>query len=121
MKVFVEGQGVPPDIEMDGYDDVAIHVICLADGRVAGTGRLVELPDGMKLGRVAVLPEFRGRGAGTAIVNWLLARAHGSGHNRVYANVQVSARAFYEKLGFRVEGELFMEAGIEHVRMVRRA
>ena len=115
--VFVEEQGVPPEIEMDEYDSEAVHVICLIGGRAVGTGRLVDMPDGMKLGRVAVLKEHRDRGLGTGIVIWLLDRAKEAGHNGVYANVQIGAVGFYEKLGFEVNGQQFFEAGIEHVRM----
>jgi len=115
--VFIKEQNVPEEIEMDEHDTEAIHVICLVGGKIVGTGRLVEMPDGMKLGRVAVLPTHRNSGIGTAIVKWLLGRAVKSGHQEVYANVQLTARFFYEKLGFKAEGDNFYEAGIEHVRM----
>jgi predicted GNAT family N-acyltransferase len=75
------------------------------------------MPDGVKLGRVAVLQEHRGKGLGTGIVKWLVARARESGTKSVYANVQIDAREFYEKLGFRSIGSIFMEANIEHIMM----
>lgn len=118
LRVFVDEQGVPPEIEMDEYDSAAVHVICLLGKETVGTGRLVEMPDGMKLGRVAVMPEHRSRGFGALIVKWLLEKAARSGHLPVYANVQVSAADFYEKLGFKPVGPHFPEAGIEHVRMI---
>jgi len=117
LEVFVREQNVPPEIEMDRYDIEALHVLCLVEGRPVGTGRLVRMPDGMKLGRVAVLREFRSRGLGTGIVKWLLARA---GDVPVYANVQITAEKFYRRMGFAPEGDVFLEAGIEHVRMTRR-
>ena len=119
-RVFVSEQEVPPEIEMDEHDANAVHVICLVENSVVGTGRLVRMPDGMKLGRVAVLPEYRGMGLGTRIVKWLLERAEYLGPDEIYANVQIGAREFYEKLGFKAAGGSFMEAGIEHVRMARR-
>ncbi len=117
LEVFVREQNVPSDIEMDEYDSKAIHVLCLVNGQPVGTGRLVKMPDGMKLGRVAVLRDYRGKGLGREIVKWLLRRA-GEGMP-VYANVQTSAEAFYRRLGFVPEGDRFMEAGIEHVKMSR--
>jgi predicted GNAT family N-acyltransferase len=117
LRVFVEEQGVPPEIEMDEHDSEALHVICLVGGRAGGTGRLVGMPDGMKLGRVAVLKEHRARGLGTGIVRWLLRRATEAVHTGVYANVQLGAVDFYKKLGFEATGPQFLEAGIEHVRM----
>ncbi|MFO7618698.1 MAG: GNAT family N-acetyltransferase [Thermoplasmata archaeon] len=118
LRVFVREQNVPMEIEMDEYDAVAIHMVCLLDGRVVGTGRLVQMPDGMKLGRVAILREHRGKGLGTGIVRWLLGKAMESGAKSVYANVQIGAMEFYEKLGFRSSGGIFMEANIEHIKMV---
>lgn len=118
LRVFVDEQGVPPEIEMDEYDSAAVHVICLLEEEAVGTGRLVEMPDGMKLGRVAVMPEHRDRGFGALIVKRLLDMAARSSHLPVYANVQVSAVGFYEKLGFKSVGPHFSEAGIEHVRMI---
>lgn len=120
-RVFVEEQGVPPEMEMDEHDAAAVHVLCTVGGKAVGTGRLVGMPDGMKLGRVAVLPEHRGRGLGTLLVRWLLDAAMRLGHRRVYANVQLGAREFYERLGFEAAGDEFMEAGIRHVRMEWRA
>jgi predicted GNAT family N-acyltransferase len=95
LAVFVGEQNVPMDIEMDEHDSTATHVVCLLDGKVVGTGRLVSMPDGMKLGRVAVLPEHRGKGLGTGIVKWLAEKARDSGARSVYANVQIGASQFY--------------------------
>jgi predicted GNAT family N-acyltransferase len=117
LAVFVGEQNVPMDIEMDEHDASATHMVCLLGGKVVGTGRLVSMPDGVKLGRVAVLQEHRGKGLGTGIVKWLVARARESGTKSVYANVQIDAREFYEKLGFRSIGSIFMEANIEHIKM----
>ena len=118
LAVFVGEQNVPMDIEMDEHDSTATHVVCLLDGKVVGTGRLVSMPDGMKLGRVAVLPEHRGKGLGTGIVKWLAEKARDSGARSVYANVQIGASQFYERLGFRSVGDMFTEANITHVKMV---
>lgn len=117
MQVFVREQGVPVDIEMDEYDSQAIHVICTMGTEIVGTGRLVRMPDGLKIGRVAVLPQHRGEGLGREIVLWLLRRSREAGENSIYANVQMSAAGFYEKLGFVRVGEEFLEAGIRHIRM----
>jgi len=117
LEVFVREQNVPLEIEMDKYDAKAIHVLCLANGKPVGTGRLVKMPDGFKLGRVAVLQDYRGKSLGTEIVRWLLAQG---GEDLVYANVQLTALDFYKRLGFVAEGEPFIEAGIEHVKMTWR-
>ncbi len=117
LEVFVKGQDVPITHEMDEYDDIATHVICQYDGKIIGTGRLVKHGDEVKLGRVAVLEEFRGLGAGKLIMLKLIEEAQKLEPCVIWGNAQVWALKFYENLGFVAVGEEFLEAGIVHVRM----
>lgn len=113
--VFVEEQQVPEELERDQFDSVCVHVVARdRTGRAIGTGRL--LPDG-HIGRVAVLKEWRGRTIGHKLMHTLLEQAAARGLSVVLLNAQTSAVAFYEKLGFRAEGEEFMDAGIPHRTM----
>jgi len=115
--VFVVEQGVPPEIERDEWDQRSDHALALDhDGRVVGTGRL--LPNG-HIGRMAVLPEWRGQGVGSRILASLVARAHERGMKRVVLNAQTHAVPFYARHGFAAFGDQFMEAGIPHVAMAR--
>jgi len=115
--VFVVEQGVPPEIERDGWDQRSDHVLALdREGRAVGTGRL--LPDG-HIGRMAVLPQWRGQGIGGRILASLIARAHARGMKRVVLNAQTHAVPFYARHGFAAFGDEFMEAGIPHVAMAR--
>jgi predicted GNAT family N-acyltransferase len=116
-KVFVLEQGVPLDMEYDDADPVSRHV--LARGPVnepIGTGRL--LPDG-HIGRMAVLPQWRRKGVGTALVSRLLEAARGRGVDQLTLNAQTSAAGFYRRFGFVEAGAEFMEAGIPHITMTR--
>ena len=116
--VFVEEQHVPPEIELDEWDDASDHALAIdATGRTIATGRL--LPDG-HVGRMAVLPAWRGLGVGAAVLEALIARAAERGLARVVLNAQTQARGFYARFGFAQRGEEFMEAGIPHVVMERR-
>lgn len=113
--VFVVEQRVPEEEEWDAADPTCHHVLALDPKRDAvGTGRLE--PTG-KIGRVAVLPQYRGSGVGTAIVSHLVNLASGLGLTRVYLHAQTTALGFYERLGFRVDGPEFDEVGIPHRRM----
>ena len=118
-RVFQDEQGVPPELEFDGDDDRAVHVIATAGGTVIGTGRLVIHAEYAKIGRMAVLREWRGSGAGRAILRALMAEAGARGSARVALHAQVHAIGFYERSGFRVVGDAFDEAGIPHRRMER--
>lgn len=115
--VFVHEQGVPMEIELDEFDSLSEHAIAISRaGEVVGTGRL--LPDG-HIGRMAVLKAWRGKGVGALLLAALVRRAIERGFGAVMLNAQIHAKAFYEKAGFTVQGEPFMEAGIPHVSMRR--
>lgn len=117
--VFVREQGVPREMEYDEADPVSLHVLARGpDGGAIGTGRL--LPDG-HVGRMAVLPEWRGQGVGAALLCRLMEAAGRRGLARLVLHAQTSAADFYARFGFVPEGETFMEAGIPHVLMARAA
>jgi len=107
-QVFVNEQNVPKELERDEFDDAAYHVICKADGSVVAAGRILFFEEEAVVSRVAVLRSWRNKGIGKKITEFIMDTA----------NVQVDVQDFYEKLGFRPVGELFLEAGIAHVKMV---
>lgn len=116
-RVFVIEQGVPADLERDALDPLSHHVLARdARGQPIGTGRLT--PD-RRIGRMAVLPDWRGQGVGEALLAALLAQAHALGWAEVSLHAQVSALRFYARHGFLPQGHRFMEAGIEHQSMHR--
>ncbi len=113
-EVFIEEQAVPESEEWDSDDLVSVHAIATLNREPVGTGRL---NPGGKIARIAVIARLRGRGIGTLIVRQLLHEAYHRGIREPYLHAQVQVVPFYEKLGFRVEGKVFDEAGIPHVRM----
>lgn len=119
VEVFVQEQGVPVELEMDEHDAAAKHWVALnADGRVVGTARVVVKDDGTwKIGRVAVLKPWRGKGVGAAVMREIMRAAFAAGAPGAYLESQTHAKSFYEKLGFVAEGPEFDEAGIPHVAM----
>lgn len=115
--VFVVEQNVPIEEERDPLDRQCRHVIARdRHGAPIGTGRLT--PDG-RIGRMAVLREWRGAGVGDALLHALLRQARALGRDEIVLNAQVSAESFYARHGFVPFGERFMEAGIEHQAMRR--
>ena len=116
--VFVEEQHVPEELEWDEADARCHHVLAFARGGEAiGTGRL--LPDG-HIGRMAVQAAWRSRGAGSAILKFLLTLAWRQQFDVVQLHAQTHALGFYAKHGFAVMGDEFMEAGIPHRAMMLR-
>lgn len=117
-RVFVMEQGVPAELERDAKDPVCRHALALtADGDVIGTGRL--LPDG-HIGRMAVVAHWRDVGVGGQMLEALVVEAIRLGFAEVILNAQISAIDFYRRHGFKAEGDVFIEAGIEHQTMRRR-
>jgi len=115
--VFVQEQQVPAEMERDALDPQCVHVIArTADGMAIGTGRLT--PD-HRIGRMAVLRDWRGKGVGDAMLLALIEQARERGWREVALNAQASAITFYARHGFLPHGERFMEAGIEHLAMRR--
>lgn len=117
-KVFVEEQGITPEIEFDHLDPICHHLLARDSlGQPIGTARLT--PDG-RIGRMAVLAEYRGRGVGASLLRGLLEKARHLGIETVTAHAQIAALGFYQRLGFAVEGEVFSEAGIPHQTVSRQ-
>lgn len=114
-EVFIEEQRVTQEEEWDGRDDQCLHVLALdANNDPIGTGRL--LPEG-RIGRMAVLKPWRGKGVGAALLALLMDEARARGFAAVELAAQVHAVPFYEKFGFRRRGDAFMDAGIPHYWM----
>jgi predicted GNAT family N-acyltransferase len=119
-RVFVEEQGVPPEIEQDAADDDAVHVLSRDDaGAVVATGRLLVRGRTAGIGRMAADASVRGHGHGAAVLEELHRQAVLRGVTAIELHAQVSARGFYERAGYTAVGEEYEEAGIPHVTMRR--
>jgi predicted GNAT family N-acyltransferase len=117
-RVFVDEQHVPPSLETDDRDPFCVHLLAFENDQAVGTGR-IDLDQDGRIGRVAVLASKRRQGIGAALMAGLHEIGKRNGLNKVWCNAQVSAVPFYKELGYRITGEAFYEAGIEHVRMER--
>lgn len=115
--VFVVEQKIPAALEWDGQDPGCRHVLASsAAGEAVATGRLS--PDG-RIGRMAVMPAWRGHGVGRAVLRRLLQLAGARGLPRVYLHAQLAVAGFYRREGFRANGTPFEAAGIPHLAMSR--
>lgn len=115
--VFIREQAVPDELEWDGLDPQCAHVLAWNERAEAiGTARMQA---NGTIGRMAVLKNCRGRGAGRALLVALLDVAVRQGLTRVTLSAQTHAIGFYERAGFHAVGEPFMDAGIPHRKMVK--
>jgi len=116
--VFIDEQGVPEDLEWDADDAGSLHFLVIdGAGQAIGCARL--LPDG-HIGRMAVLPAWRGRGVGRALLAAVLDTAQARGHGTLRLSAQTHAAAFYARAGFVAVGSNYEEAGIPHIAMQKR-
>jgi hypothetical protein len=116
--IFVGEQNVPSGIELDDLDATCVHAIAYdADGKAVGTGRL--LPEG-RIGRMAVVKEWRRMGIGAAIMEALMREARKRGHKEVTLSAQLQAAEFYRGFGFEAEGKVYKDAGILHQAMRKK-
>ena len=116
-EVFVWEQQVPPEEENDADDLTATHFVAIADGEVVGTLRLLDKPEHIKIGRVAVRQAFRGQGIAKAMIHAAMDHARAAGKDRFYLTAQSDKLAFYERLGFAAFGPEFIDGGMPHRAM----
>ncbi len=123
-EVFVREQGFCA--EFDGADGEAVHAVLFVGGRAAGTCRFFADGGGQiaggtaRIGRFALLPPFRGRGLGLALLEEVLRELKARGAARAVLDAQVRARGFYERAGFSAFGGPFDEEGCPHIAMQKR-
>lgn len=113
--VFVQEQKVPRELEWDKQDRTACHFLAEDEnGNPIGTARLLD--DG-QIGRMAVLKPWRSRGVGSALLVTVLTHLSSSGCPKPFLNAQTRAVPFYQRHGFQIKGDVFLEAAIPHLRM----
>ena len=120
-QVFIVEQQIPEEEEWDGDDLVAVHALAFSNNLAVGTGRLIfhELDDtNAKIGRMAVLENYRSQGYGRAILKKLIDLGKEKGVQVFNLHAQVSAVSFYASEGFVSEGSIFDEVNIPHQKMI---
>ena len=113
--VFVEEQHVTPEFEWDEIDATAIHLLASLNGEPIGCLRII---DYYKIGRMAVLKQYRGIGLGTSLLLGAVEICKKYGSKQVALSAQTHAITFYEKAGFKqISGE-YCDVDIPHVDML---
>ena len=115
-KVFIKEQKINKKLEYDDKKVSAIYIVAKINLIAIGTARYRSTEIGMKLERFAVLKEYRGLGVGKSLVSFLVKIL--KSEKNLYLNSQKKVAGFYEKLGFKIRGDVFYEAKIPHYKMV---
>lgn len=116
--VFQQEQKVPEELEFDGYDIYAHHLLAYQGDQAVGTARirLVNL-ETVKIERLAVLPTARHQGVATSLMQTALSIY--ACYPKLVVHAQAYIQPFYQKLGFKTVGDVFTEANIPHIKMIR--
>lgn len=121
--VFVDEQNVPPELEEDEYDTLdapCVHFLITSSDSPIGTFRCIDEGEGTyHLGRLCLLPSYRGRGYGRAALAAAEDYCRAQGGHRMVLGAQCQAIGFYESCGYRVISDIFDDAGIPHRQMER--
>lgn len=118
--VFVEEQQVPLDIELDEYDETAIHFVGYLNDEPVCASRLRIINNCGKLERICVLKRYRGNGYGVQVIKAMEEKLLQKNVSISKLNAQVQAVDFYKKLGYDVISKPFTEANILHVTMEKQ-
>lgn len=120
-QVFVEEQGIPPELEYDGADPSAIHVLAYQGERAIATGRLLVKQDGVGiLGRIAVVASERGQGIGGQIVRQLEQCAVAAGVQRLHLHPHAYLEKFYTALGYQTVAGGESTVGAHHLLLMEK-
>lgn len=115
--VFIEEQNVSVLEELDDLDFYADHYLVEVNEEYVGTARIVYKDDYAVIGRVAVLKEHRKKGYANFLIKALIDIINKTEYDLIHIGAQKQALPFYEKLGFVVSGDLYLDANIEHYPM----
>jgi predicted GNAT family N-acyltransferase len=118
-EVFIVEQQVPEEEEIDQYEDECTHVVMYDDGKPVAAGRLRNYEGVGKMERICVLASHRKHGLGKKVMDQLEGLAKEKGFKKVKLNAQTHAEGFYEKIGYQTISDIFMDAGIPHVTMIK--
>ena len=117
--VFLGEQHTSYVIEKDEHEPTAVHILGEIDGEPVAAGRIRFLGEFAKLERLAVRKEWRGRGIGSRLIEFMMQAARDRGAGKFKLHAQLTTKGFYARHGFQAMGDVFMETGIEHCLMVR--
>ncbi|MED4403243.1 GNAT family N-acetyltransferase [Metabacillus fastidiosus] len=117
--VFVEEQKVPVEEEIDQFENEADHLVLYDGEKPVGAARFRIVDEYGKLERICILKDYRNKGAGSLIMEYLEKLASQKGLNKLKLNAQTKAIPFYERFGYKTVSKLFMDAGIPHVTMTK--
>ena len=116
-KVFIQEKYLDKFLEFDGLDRKSTHYLICIDENPVGTARWRTTYDGIKIERFAIIKSYRNKKIGQKLLNRILKETLPLDMD-IYLEACISAVKFFEKSGFTIEGKKFIEANVEHYKMI---
>ncbi len=119
-QVFIDEQKISYEDEFDLKDDEYDVFLLIIKKKAVATLRCKPTSEGLKVGRVCTLKEYRNKGYARLLMEKMEEVARNKACLQIFLEAQLSALAFYEKLGYKAYGDVFLDANIEHKKMVKK-
>ena len=104
--------------DMDDKDFESLHVVLLLDNGIAAYTRIYESSKASHIGRVVVKRENRKNDLGKLIMKESIDYCESVyGSQDIIISAQLYLLKFYSELGFKSEGDIYLEDGIKHIQM----
>lgn len=101
-------------------DHTEFLIAAIDNGRVIGCVQLRPLEKThIKLRQMAVADSHQGQGIGARLVRFGEQLAAQNGFKTMETSARKTAQGFYEKLGFAVQGDPFMEVELHTIKMTK--
>lgn len=117
-KVFMEEQGFVQ--EFDDIDKKAYHLIIYEDNQPVANGRLFKddiQENAYIIGRLAVMKNYRNRHLGSKLIKLLEEQVKILNGKKISLSAQCQAKQFYEKLGYKASGDVYLDEACPHIHM----
>ena len=115
-KIFIVEQNCPYQ-DSDGTDYESLHVFYEQDGEILAYLRAFVKEKGVvQVGRVLTVEHGKGLG-GKLLKEGLEQVKEKYAPQKIYLEAQCYATGFYEREGFKICSDVFLEDGIPHVKM----
>ena len=120
-QVFMIEQQIPPELEIDGFDETSAHALMIEQGNAIATARLTVKDDGSSvLARISVVEAYRGMGIASKMIKSLMKYAKNAGVSSIKIHAHGYLQNYYEKFGFEFMQEVEIVGAHQLIEMQHR-
>ena len=114
-EILYEASGISPVDYME--EDTHIQIAGFNNGSLIATCSLVPEEENCRMRYVAIKADIQGSGVGSKMLKFFEEEARNTGFKSIYCHARDTAINFYNKNGYKAEGEMFEQVTIPHIKM----